>query len=251
MNIEKGNRIIISAVVILALCIAALIVFFVISSEDLPEDVTDITNRTNISDYDAGYYELDSAEKETISKAELVNRIKKYNAVCGVNDVLKRDTKEAYDCTSEDIITESYVAYIDKGVPYYITNSKICYDEDCDIDEEHYDVYKFSDITDAKSIVSRINQFNNVEFAYSNESGEVYYFTELFDEVEIDDESHYTRLIKIDFPSEFDHFTNVDTNGVLFSTEMIYVLKDGSKYTLSYNQEDDEETLIEYEEVDN
>ena len=242
MDEKKGNKIIISIVIILILCIGALVVYFISSNK---EDVNIFDNggrKSNTSSYDEEYYELDTVEIEQINKQEYINRIKKYNAVCGANDVMDRNTNELFDCTNSNE-DEVYVGYINDGIPHYITNSKICTGEDCEIDEEHYDVYKFSKINDAKNIITRINQFNNIEFAYETESGEVYYFNQLYDEITIEDETHLTRLIKIDLPSELEKFSNIDNNGLLFSTEIVLELKNGKKYVLSYNQEEDKDSL--------
>lgn len=204
------------------------------------------TQNITFDNYTKSYYNLETIKKEKITKEEFTSRIKKYFATCGVIDQ-KDDDGNAETCSNDNWY--DYVAYINNGTPYYMHHASIC-DEDgsCTDDDEHFEVYNFSEIKNVKKIVSKVDQYNGLEFAYQLENGDVYYFTPLFDEITIDGEKHDNHLVKVDLPAKLKTFSNVDNGQISYGTEIVLLLETNEKYVMEYDYDTNKIKLTKYDE---
>lgn len=204
------------------------------------------TQNITFDNYTKSYYNLETIKKEKITKEEFTSRIKKYFATCGVIDQ-KDDDGKAETCSNDNWY--DYVAYINNGTPYYMHHASIC-DEDgsCTDDDEHFEVYNFSEIKNVKKIVSKVDQYNGLEFAYQLENGDVYYFTPLFDEITIDGEKHDNHLVKVDLPAKLKTFSNVDNGQISYGTEIVLLLETNEKYVMEYDYDTNKIKLTKYDE---
>ncbi len=202
----------------------------------------------NTSDnYTKSYYDLATIKKEKITKEEFTSRVKKYFATCGVLDQ-KDDDGKAETCNNDNWY--DYVAYIDNGTPYYMNHASIC-DSDgaCTDDEEHFEVYYFSEIKNVKKIVSKVNQkAAGPEFAYQLNNGDVYYFTTLFDEIELDGAKRDNHIVKVDLPAKLKAFSNISNGQTTYGTEIVLLLENNEKYVMEYDYDTNKIKLTKYDE---
>ena len=191
------------------------------------------------------YMNYEGIETEQITLEEAKKRASDFNATCGLEGVEEERKGEA--CI--DSLGDNYIAYINNGIPYYLHLSKECdADGACTDKEGYYDVIKFSFIKTATSIISKVDQYNGVDFAFELKNGDVYYFTPLFDAVVVDGEEKYAHLVKVNKSAKLKSFSNVENGQITYGTEVVLELTNGEKYVLEYDYKTNKITLTKYDE---
>lgn len=187
------------------------------------------------------YNNLKGIEYYQISAEEA----KKKSVSCGLTNMemysYEDDIKNCFDN-----IGKYYIVYIEKGNVYYMHPSVVCENTDdgeiCFDDMNNYDVAKFSFIKNAKNVISKVDQYHEMQFLFELKDGSLYYFTSL------SDMSAGAHLVKLDLPSKLNNLSNIEKNQPTYGTDIMLTLENNKKYIIEYSYDTNKVSLVDYDE---
>ena len=244
-NNEESNKVLVTLLVVFILMVLGFggwIVYDKFLSDKSPSEPQPTNPETSKSLKE--YYEESEIEVKRITTDEAASLATNHKLTCGLTDV--SDGVEGAECLEE---ADDYIAYIDNGTPYYMSPAIDCeMDEvsDCEEVDGYYELLKFSFIKNAKSIISKFDQYIGMQFAVELENGDVYYFTSLYDAKIVDDKSYISHLVKLDLPAKLKKFSNVANGQITYGTEIVLELENNEKYVLVYNYETNKASTVKY-----
>ncbi len=154
------------------------------------------------------------------SKENFEELFKRNTATCGLTGL---DEKCGY------MGTDKYVAYIYDGIAYLGRPALFCgEDDECETDDDAYEVLTLSDIKNVKAINIDYNQYYDGVVYFATKDGSLYYF------ISIDHEKY--SLIKVNTSYKFKRFVlNDELSDETFGTKTVFELSDNNKYTIDYD----------------